>query len=569
MKKFKKIIGTIKDFFDVETRKMTRADFIIILILMIVYSVFAFSNLGDNKAPQTFYHFEKTGYEASFELKEPEEVSKIRFYNGLEVGKYKIYASNDNDTFTEIGEFSGDLTFAWYDQKINQSFKYFKITSEVDNCYLGEIQLYDKYGSKLVVTTTYDESKTLIDEVDMVPGLISHKNSMYFDEIYFARSAYQYTQGIYTNEWVHPPLGKLIQTIPILIFGMTPFAWRLMGCLAGILMIPVMYIFGKTIFKKRKYALLAGAMMMFDNFHFAHTRIGTVDSFLVLFGILSALFMYKYLILSKKINLMPKLRYLALSGVFFGLGVCVKWTGLYLGLALCLMFFAKLIKNIIDEKELSKDNIKIILWCVLFFVLIPVIIYILSYLLFPNVLPYGVNSLSDIFRQIKDMFYYHSHLEETHPFSSDWYSWIVMYKPVWYYVNNYGTDLKSVIVAIGNPAIWWCGILAILYLIIDVFKSKKRELTFILMMILVTWLPYVFIGRCMFMYHFFPTLPFMMLGIVALIKWLTEKTKTNLIYIAYLLLIIVFFIYFYPVVSGKVISASAIETIRWFSNWIF
>ena len=81
-------------------------------------------------------------------------------------------------------------------------------------------------------------------------------------------------------------------------------------------------------------------------------------------------------------------------------------------------------------------------------------------------------------------------------------------------------------------------------------------------MILSLWLPYVFIGRIMFMYHYFPVLPFMMLSIVVLIKDIEEKIKFKKIYLIYILLIISVFVYFYPVVSGMVVSEKYIEFIQ-------
>lgn len=64
-----------------------------------------------------------------------------------------------------------------------------------------------------------------------------------------------------------------------------------------------------------------------------------------------------------------------------------------------------------------------------------------------------------------------------------------------------------------------------MFLLIKVIKSRKQEDIFILVMILSTWLPYALIGRIMFMYHYFPTLPFVMLAIVVLIKALDKLVK--------------------------------------------
>ena len=445
-----------------------------------------------------------------------------------------------------------------------------KIISKNEGSYIGEIQLYDNYGNKIELTAESETAKLLIDEKDTVPATISYLNSTYFDEIYFARSAYEYVHGIPTVEWVHPPLGKLIMAIPVLLFGMSTFAYRLMGNIAGILMIPVIYALAKNLFKNRKWAILAGLLMMFDCFHFAQTRMGTVDSFLVLFIMLSALFMYKYIVLENDAKLKTKLVNLFLSGLFIGCAIATKWTGFYAGLALAIVFFANIIyRNVGKGKEKDKDLGKIILSCFVFFVGIPLLIYVLSYLLFPIVYPGKVEGISGLIKQTQDMYTYHSTLEATHPFTSEWYTWPAMVKPVWYYVGYFGGGMKGTIVGIGNPAIWWFGIIASIFVLIMALLRRKREDWFILVFILATWLPYVFIGRIMFMYHYFPTLPFIMLAIVALIKFITEKIRNNSVYLFYVGVVILLFTYFYPVISGMITSEKYIETIRWLSSWYF
>ena len=47
---------------------------------------------------------------------------------------------------------------------------------------------------------------------------------------------------------------------------MAPFYYRFMGNIAGILMIPIMYLLGKELFKKRKYAIASSLLMLLDNF---------------------------------------------------------------------------------------------------------------------------------------------------------------------------------------------------------------------------------------------------------------------------------------------------------------
>ena len=73
----------------------------------------------------------------------------------------------------------------------------------------------------------------------------------------------------------------------------------------------------------------------------------------------------------------------------------------------------------------------------------------------------------------------------------------------------------------------------------------------------------------MFMYHFFPTLPFVMLAIVSFVKWITKKIGNNSFYIFYIAIVILIFAIFYPVISGMVTTSDYVESVKWLSTWIF
>lgn len=442
------LIKKIKALFQDKTRKITKKDWILLGTITIIYTIISFINLGSMTNPETFVKLtNNTNIQIEIEGNKT-YVKKIRHYSGCETGKYKVLGSIDNIEYKEITEFSDKYVFQWSDTPIKSELKYIKIVGTEKQGYIGEIALYNENDEIIKIVSDEDKGKLLADEQAAVPETIGYMNSTYFDEIYFARSGYEYINGMKAYEWVHPPLGKLIQMIPIAILGMNPFAYRLMGNIAGILMIVVMYIFGKNLFKDSKYALLSGLVMMFDNFHFAQTRMGTVDSFLVLFVILSALFMFKYLILKKEDKLNQKVKYIALSGLFFGLSVSVKWTGLYAGLGLCIVFFAKMIKDIVKDKKIDKQYFYIIAYCIIYFIIIPIAIYMISYLAFPNVRPNGIDGFTGILSQTQKMYDYHSKLVAQHPFTSNWYTWPIMLRPVWLHISYLDNGLKSTITGI-------------------------------------------------------------------------------------------------------------------------
>lgn len=547
----------IKNFLNDETEKITKLDIIAITIIVILYGILSFINLGDFKAPNTFLTV-NTDERVRIELKNPDDVIVMKVYNGYNNAGYKVRMSNDGIAFEDVEEVQGSGAFAWDIIKPKKKAKYIDLEF-TEFSTIGEVVLYNNSKELIEVKeVTYYNNKIheLTDETSLAPNEISYMNSSYFDEIYFARTAYEYIHDIPVYEWTHPPFGKLIQAIPIFItHNMSPFNYRLMGNISGILMLVVIYLFAVLLFKKRKYACLASTLLAFDTFHFVQTRMGTVDSHLVLFILTSVYFMIRF-------TKHEKTRDLFLSGLFFAFSISVKWTGAYGGLALAIIYFTHLIKN-------KKVNLGFIEKGTIFFVVIPVIFYTSLYFIFPNNEVYKTNNIDSFVKQQQDMYNYHSKLQDDHFFSSKWYTWPISYKPVWLHEATRAINTKETISGIGNIFIWYLGIVSYIFLIVRMIIKKDKNSFLLLVAILSLWLPYVFIGRVMFLYHYFPVIPFMILSVVYFLKEITEKYKLGFLIPLYLVPVILFFIIYYPVISGMEVPINYIEALKILPSWYF
>ena len=94
-----------------------------------------------------------------------------------------------------------------------------------------------------------------------------------FDEIYFARTAYEIIKFESPFEYTHPPLGKLFIASGIMVFGLNTFGWRIVPFMFGLFMIPIMYFFGKKMFDTRFGAFSSAFLMTFESLHFVLSRI--------------------------------------------------------------------------------------------------------------------------------------------------------------------------------------------------------------------------------------------------------------------------------------------------------
>ena len=169
----------------------------------------------------------------------------------------------------------------------------------------------------------------LINAQSSIHYPVTYLENTYFDEIYFVRTAEQYIHLQYPYEWTHPPLGKLIQAGGILIFGFTPFGWRVMGVIFATLMIPLIYFAGKKMCGTWIGGFTAAFMLTFDFMHFTMGRMGTADTYVVFFSLASQLFFLIYLknVVDKgwKTSVIP----LFLAIMFAALGISTKWLVLF------------------------------------------------------------------------------------------------------------------------------------------------------------------------------------------------------------------------------------------------
>lgn len=587
----------------------SKKDYILISILIVIYSTIAFINLGSTKVPQKFWQPSEVGESFYIDFGEEKQINKISYYCGLGEGSYNITFSSDSLNFSNEILLNQKNIYNWDYVGLSQKARYAKITvvksggmlNEIGFSAIGNKEPIDIKGVKSIKINSKDKGKPemVFDEQETVELSPSYLTGMIFDEIYHARTAYEQLNQMGMYEWTHPPLGKLLISLGISVFGMNPLGWRIVGTLFGIAMIPLMYFFAKRLFKKTEYAFLAAFSITFDFMHFTQTRIATIDVFAVFFIMLMYYYMFKFL----ETNLYRDERnksYIALgfSGVFFSLGIATKWICIYAGVGLAILLFKELIdrfkqykfsKDFINKQNDNSEDenyklfkhivvnykdiqIKTLVICLVFFILLPVVVYICSYIPF-MMIPGNGHGLKEVIDYQIRMFNYHSTLKETHFFESPWWQWPIIKKPMWYYTGQQflPNGKISSIVCMGNPAIWWVGMIAAVATLVIGVRKKDRFSFVILVGGLSQFLPWVLVPRLTFIYHYFATVPFIILCIVYVISYFNERySKTKYYVYGFMGVVVLLFVLFYPVISGMVIDKSFAEKyLRWFNTWYF
>lgn len=583
--------------------KMKKADWCVLLGIMIVYSAFAFYDLGYREAPETSWSVEGFGQKIVIDLGEQKSISKIYAYLGnYENRMFTIEAGNDLSSMENKGDYTFNSVFNWeyFDKLEMLNCRYLRLTAKDMESVLMEMVLLDESGNPIAIPdqsslASYTHGvEYLFDEQELFDKADTFRSGTYFDEIYHARTAYEMKEHLYNYENTHPPLGKFIISIGIRLFGMNPFGWRVMGTLMGVFMLPFMYLFGKRMFEKTWVAGVITSLFAFDFMHFTQTRIATIDVYGTFFIIAMYYFMYSYAQTSFHDTPLKKTWIpLGLSGLCMGLGVASKWTAVYAGIGLAFIFLYIMIiryqeyRNVkqmtkANKEELSKNAIvenykgnliKTLGMCVIFFILVPCIIYLLSYIPFSDGTKDGL--FTQCIRNQQMMFSYHSTLVAEHAYSSWWYEWPTMIRPVFYYCNTVADGLKEGISAFGNPLVWWTGIPALIYMVYLIIKKADRTAMFITFAYFAQLVPWMKVSRITFAYHYFPSVVFVVLMLGYCAKDFVKNKPERIKYvIGYALAAFLLFIMFYPVLSGQPIDETYVSTsLRWkgiyfFDDWL-
>ncbi len=582
--------------------QINKKDVITIVLLAVVFFSIASMNLGTTQVPTTTATL-TDGQSFYITLNSSTDVKSMIVLIDLGGFNFTVSTGSPSINWTEAtnvvfpsSNSGSEPYYSWQEIPVGKTTQYLKV--DVGPAYfatsIAEIAVIDQNNQQVTIQSITNvgagtpDLHNLVDEQNKVQYPSDYTQNTYFDEIYFVRTAQEYLHLQSPYEWTHPPLGKLIQAGGILVFGFSPFGWRIMGVIFATLMIPLMYLLGKKLFNSWIGGFTSAFLLTFDFMHFVMARLGTADTYVVFFSVAWQLFFLIYLknVIDKgwKTSVIP----LYLAFMFAALGISTKWLvlfGFIGGLAiLFVMRFSevKKIKGKLSEKIYAFLD-RPYSWIVCF-VLIAIGIYFIIYI--PDMLT--GRSFLGVLNLQNQMYAYQSTLTSRNGWESPWYSWPLLFDPfnaatrVPYFAElaSLPNGTTSIIVILGNPAVWWLGFAAIIGLtVFTVPKILKKRFSFslkdnlpavfILVIFFFQWLTYIFISRGTYIYHFYSDVPLLCLGSAFIINKYWSNRWAKILTIVYFAAVVGLFVLFFPIISGAPTTTATINSLKWFRNWVF
>ncbi len=615
--------------------QLTKIDLLTIVVISIVFFSVATWSVGLAQAPVTTWQGTE---EQSFyiDLGEVQPVKTVYFWvkcgnasvdvytgtleNWSYVGQFKLQSLGTDYDNWQSGSFSVDTQYLRFDvQPVDYDFRpnFWWVVPNLSDTEpqpfveVAEIGILSQSYQQIPIVDIAGENgsgtglSALVDEQSLVQIPPTYMSQTYFDEVYFARSAENYLNNQVPHERTHPPFGKLIQSVGIALFGDVPFGWRIMGVVFATLMIPLMYLLGKKLFGTWIGGFSAAFLLAFDFMHFTMARMGTSDTYVVFFSMLSQFFFLMYLMNVIKEGWKTSVFPLFVAVIFFALGFSTKWVVMYGAVGMLALLAAVRLREVSKTKGgLGAKYVAFFehpFLLILGFAGVAVVIYFLTYI--PDMLT--GNSLLDVVQLQFAMFSFHSGSSAVLVQSfwdNAWWSWPLVLKPLWLAVSyNLPNGLVSTIMLLGNPAVWWVGFACVILIlekavpIKELFAKLREQLikdkqvteaeetltatnksrgwdlaaVFIVCLFFFQWLPYMLISRITYIYHFYVNVPILCLASAYFLNMIWDKKYGKLVTVAYLAIVVAVFVLFYAVLSGMPTSRDWINSLKLFGNtWL-
>jgi dolichyl-phosphate-mannose-protein mannosyltransferase len=445
---------------------------------------------------------------------------------------------------------------------------------------INELALLDLAGEPLIPAQLEVDGAPaqalagLVDEPDNWKPGRGYLGGTYFDEIYHVRSGYEYLHRLALYDHTHPPMGKWPIMLSIDALGMRPFGWRFVGVLTSAITVGVLAWGGWLLVGSFPGLLVAGALGLFEFSRFTIGRYGTIDGYLALYVLLSLLFLWRRFGLQPRDDWRdgwrPGIALLAAGG-FLGAAIGVKWSALYGGLGVFLFFVYSAATGLLRDGDARWRRLgPRVLGAGLAFGLMPLLVFCLSYIPFLRLMEgspslFSADGVREIIKSQQYIYSYHANQADTHPFSSAFWTWPINLKPMWIFTGE--GQPRTAISIIGNPVIWWGGLLVLGVALWRNLERPRRADLLLLGAWASLFLPWAFVDRTAFNYHYYPSALVLVLLLTRyLVRW-SQLPRLRELPVYAVLLAGVLFVWFYPTISGHPAPMLWFQSLRWLPTW--
>ena len=393
-----------------------------------------------------------------------------------------------------------------------------------------------------------------------------------FDEVHYVPAARALLDLSELRNTEHPMLAKELIALGMAVFGDNPIGWRIAATLAGTATVLGIYAFVWLLTYETRTALVAGLLVLLNQAVFIEARIAMLDPFLGAFtvwGIVALLWSMRAGTPGRAWR-----RWLA-GSVLLGLAVATKWTAAPYIAAAGIAFLWIRWRDAPREGRLGhmlsgKDQRR---WPGL-----PAV---------PALLALGLVSIASYFATFLPAFFFRddpltlatllpfqaamyasqTQILHSHPYQSSWWTWPLTIRPIWYFYEVDDGYQRGVLL-IGNVAIMWGGLLAVLACLLAWFRQRSKPALAVALLWIFSLAVWAIIPKSLGFYYYYYLSSIFLCAVVAIAFRAFDRSRGRRFELGFLAVSAFLFAWFYPILAALRLSGGdAFNHWMWFDSW--
>lgn len=272
-------------------------------------------------------------------------------------------------------------------------------------------------------------------------------HSFVFDEVHYVPAARALLALSEPVNLEHPLFAKTLIAAGIAVFGDNSFGWRFAATLAGTATVVAIYAITALLTRDRRAGLIAGALALFGNTVFVQARIAMLDTFMA--ALLACGLAFLLWAVRSERRVWPKW----LGGAaLLGLAVGCKWAALpyvgFAGLGLVVLRWrsGRAMRLPLIPALAALGGVAALAYLATF---LPAFLYAKEPLTLARLLPFQA-----------EMYRLQTQVLPHHTYQSNWWTWPVMLRPIWY-LYEVADGAQRGVLLVANPLLAWGGLVAV------------------------------------------------------------------------------------------------------------
>lgn len=404
---------------------------------------------------------------------------------------------------------------------------------------------------------------------------LNNPGVMVFDETHYVRAGRELLALSKHTNPEHPPFAKLMIAAGIGMIGDNPWGWRLLGALIGAAGVGATYYSVSRMSQSGWTGILAATFLLLSISYTIQSRIAMLDTYAYPLFACSIACVIGAAQSFNRSGLRTGL--LLLGGVLLGLATSAKWiAGFYavLGvvgiLAVRTHYLARAGQNPLTFLFNSSGPTlygERLIAPLLIFGLVSLLTYFATFipLMF---LSQGALSPIGIFTEQLSMVTRQTAQLAENSYESEWWEWPLMLEPIWYYFSTGPTEGHQAVLYIGNPVIYWGGLVCVPLAIWQAARGQGVLGLRVAVAWLASWLFYAVLPKQIgFLFYYSGSAMLLSVLMAVTIHQMANSIAKRLIGGILIAGCIGMFVYFAPVIYAIEMPLGVWTKYLWFPRW--